>query len=102
MAAQSVRREQLDRFVELRNKRRKLNSDAALLEKEEKAIAEDLRAAATAAGGHLKRFGFLIRLIERAGRVAWQEAFIRANGAEAAAKLKNSAEPEFVLDVSEA
>jgi hypothetical protein len=98
--AAKITRLQLERFITLRDKRRALNREVDLLEREQKAIAADLHAATLAAGGQCKKFGFFLRLTERAGRPSWKDEYIASMGSDAAEKIQSACPPQLILDVT--
>lgn len=95
----AITREQLERYAELNAKRKKLNREVATIEKEEKAIAAEIKAEAHKKGGSFTRFGFRCILTPRSGQPKWQDEFISRLGSDAAAKIKAATPPQHLLQV---
>lgn len=104
MAAELSKAE-LEQYVKLDKERVELNRQVDAIERQQKPLKEKLRSHVEAHGGSDRtttRFGFVLRLLARAGTVKWKDHFIQAQGIDAATKLLEAAPPTLILQVEPA
>ncbi len=104
MAAELTKTD-LEQYCALDQERLALNRQIDAIERQQKPIKEKMRAHVEAHGGSDRtttRFGFVLRLLARAGTVKWKDHYIAAAGIEAATKLQESAPPTLILQVEPA
>lgn len=97
-----VTKAEIESFLALEQKRKKIQREADCIEREAKPLKEKLRKYVEQTGGADRtttHYGFVLALMPRVGTVGWKNEFIAIAGAQAASDLQANALPTFTLSV---
>jgi len=96
---------EIERFVELDKKRKELQRQADAFEREAKPLKEKIVAYVEEKGGSDRttvHCGYVLQLVQAAGRVDWKGEFTLVVGAERVAQLMSACPPTYRLQVEPA
>jgi hypothetical protein len=102
MAKDDLRRDDVDRYMELDQERKKLNRQVENLEREQKPLKEKILAFVQDNGGKtqaVSKWGYVLKINLFAGVPKWKDAFINWAGADEATKLSEAAPKQERLSV---
>lgn len=93
----------LERYLELGERRKALSREAYELGKDEAALAADILRYVQTHGGptrSLTKWGYRLAILVKRGTVSWKQAFIDRLGSSVARDLEKAAPTKDLLDVT--
>jgi hypothetical protein len=98
-----LKKDDVQRFHALNERRKELEREASNLERECKPLKERIvafvRQERSESQRAVTKFGFLLELVARAGRVAWKDKFCEFVGSDKALEIEKAAPPTESLSV---